>query len=920
MKLYGALDRRDDALVRPLQLLLGIVLVAVLHLTSLYSYVLFHSLVELLQLTVIFGIFAITWHSRQWSNNNYLIFVGISFPFVGILLLLHTLAYKGMNVFAGFDANLPTQFWIALRYMQAAALIVAPALLGRRLRARMTMAALSVVTAILAAAIFAGYFPDCFIEGRGLTPFKIYSEYVISALLLGGLVMLVRRRKAFDSHVLALLIVSLVAGVAAEQAFTQYVSVVGSANEIGHFLSLLSTYFMYRAIVVTGLVNPFHLLFLGLKQKEAELEGKVAERTLEVKQSEEKFHGLADVAQDAIIIMDDRGHIAYWNAAAERTFGYRFEEVEGKDLHQLLAPARYWPAVERGFLAFQESGAGPVLGRTVEFMALRKTGEEFPVSLSISALRLEDRWHAVGILRDITERRHVEELRARLAAIVATTSAAIIGKDLNGCITSWNAGAEGIYGYRADEVLGRPIDILADEAHKQETLELIEKVKRGEPIIRHETVRQRKDGRQVDVSLTISQVRDEDGRLIGVSTVASDISERRKAERELIAVNRALKTLSSGNMSLIHATDESTLLREMCRTIVEVGGYRFAWVGYADGDCNKLPEPQAHSGTDGGYLAALAACRAEDADRYPECDAVRMDAVRICQDLAENAAGPWHGEAMKCGFKAMIALPLRSGGQVIGVLAIFSDAADTFASEEVKLLTEMAADLSYGIGALRMRVSESLNGVRLKKSMESTIRAVASTIEMRDPYTSGHQQRVAELAVAIGRAMGLDEHRLYGIYLAGIVHDVGKINVPSELLSKPGRLLPIEYELIKLHAKAGYDILKSVDFPWPIAEAVKQHHERIDGSGYPSGLKGDEILLEARIIAVADVVEAISSHRPYRPALGIAAGLKEIAEHRGVRYDPEVVDACLRLFEEGRFRFGGKNAFAWEELELPELA
>ncbi|HEY0844896.1 MAG TPA: MASE3 domain-containing protein [Noviherbaspirillum sp.] len=917
MKLYGTLDKDERALITPTQLILGVVIVVTLHLTSLYSYVLFHSLLEMLQLTVIFGIFAITWHSRKWSSNNYLTFVGLSFPFIGIVILLHTLAYKGMGVFRDYDANLPTQLWIAQRYLQSVVLLIAPMLIGRRFRTRPTMTMLSVVTAFVIFAIFARIFPDCFVEGKGLTPFKIYSEYVISLILLGGVVMLVRRRAAFDAEVRAMLMVSLVAGTAAELAFTAYVSVYGLANEIGHFFLLLSTYFMYRAILVTGIVNPFRLLFLGLKQKEEELEAKVVERTLEVRQSEERFHGLADVAQDAILMIDDKGCLTYWNASAERIFGYRFDEVAGKEVHRVLAPDRYLPAYEKGFRAFQDSGTGPVLGKVIEVTAIRKDGTEFPVSLSVSALRLNERWHAVGILRDITERKHADELRAKLAAIVESTSVGIIGKDLDGHVTSWNIGAEKVYGYTAEEMIGRPISVLADEKRKTESAELIDKVKRGEVISRFETTRVRKDGRVIDVSLTVSPVYDAEGALSGVSTVVSDITDRKKAERELIAVNRVLKTLSCGNMTLIHATDEGMLLVEMCRTIVEVGGYRFAWVGYVRDDDRKTIAPMARYGAGDGYLEAFPLTWSEDAaQNCPEGDAIRMDAVQIHQNLDANCAtATWCQAALKHDYRSVIALPLRGGGRVIGVLAIFAGEIDTFQQAEVRLLTEMAADLSYGITALRTRVAEVQGSERLKKSMESTIRAIASTIEMRDPYTSGHQQRVAELGAAIGREMGLDESRVYGIYLSGIVHDLGKINVPAEILCKPGRLQEVEFELIKGHAKAGHDILMPVDFPWPIADIVLQHHERVDGSGYPNGLTGDAILLEARIIAVADVVEAISSHRPYRPAFGIEAGLKEIRTHRGTKYDPAVVDACLKLFNEGRFQFGTERAFGWESAQ-----
>jgi len=180
-------------------------------------------------------------------------------------------------------------------------------------------------------------------------------------------------------------------------------------------------------------------------------------------------------------------------------------------------------------------------------------------------------------------------------------------------------------------------------------------------------------------------------------------------------------------------------------------------------------------------------------------------------------------------------------------------------------------------------------------------------VEARDPYTAGHQRRVSELAAAIALEMGLPEEQVNGIHLAAMIHDVGKIHIPAEILSKPGKLNDIEFMLVKTHPQSGYDILKGVKFPWPIADIILQHHERMDGSGYPQGLKDGEILLESRIMAVADVVEAMSSHRPYRPALGIMAALSEIDRGRRSVYDPEVVDACLRLFVEKRFAFSSTS-------------
>lgn len=191
---------------------------------------------------------------------------------------------------------------------------------------------------------------------------------------------------------------------------------------------------------------------------------------------------------------------------------------------------------------------------------------------------------------------------------------------------------------------------------------------------------------------------------------------------------------------------------------------------------------------------------------------------------------------------------------------------------------------------------------KLRASLLDFVTAIAATIELRDAYTAGHQRRVANLAVAIAKQLQLPEQRIEGIYLAGAVHDFGNIQIPSEIISKPAKLSELEFNFIIQHPRSGYEILKSIDFPWPIADTILQHHERLNGSGYPNGLNSGEILLEAKIIAVADVVEAMCSHRPYRAELGIDAALAEICDHSGVLFDPEVVDACLRLFRERDYR------------------
>ena len=192
---------------------------------------------------------------------------------------------------------------------------------------------------------------------------------------------------------------------------------------------------------------------------------------------------------------------------------------------------------------------------------------------------------------------------------------------------------------------------------------------------------------------------------------------------------------------------------------------------------------------------------------------------------------------------------------------------------------------------------------KLQKFIEGTAYIIMKVVETRDPYSIGHQQRVSKLATAIAQEMKLPQDKIEGTKIASLVHDIGKVNLPTEIISKPSKLIEVEFNLIKNYPKVGYDILKKVDFPWPIAEIVFQHQEKIDGSGYPRGLKGDEICIEAKILGVANVVEAMSSYKSYRPALSIDEALTEIIKNKNILFDPEVVDICIKLFKEKGFKF-----------------
>ena len=307
-------------------------------------------------------------------------------------------------------------------------------------------------------------------------------------------------------------------------------------------------------------------------------------------------------------------------------------------------------------------------------------------------------------------------------------------------------------------------------------------------------------------------------------------------------------------------------------------------------------------------------------------DELQQGAVRRIDDVEAVAEKSVKQQRLLAGgIRSYVVVPLRARGELIGSLNVGFSTPNAATDDAVQAAAELGNQLAVALRQAQLRedverqamkleqdvreISEARAKTeegyrRLARTLDQTVQALAAAIEVRDSYTAGHQRRVTELAVALGQRLGLSEDALQGLRVASVVHDIGKLAIPSELLSKPSKLTATEFQLIQSHPDVAREILSSVEFPWPVATIVFQHHERVDGSGYPLGIRGTEVLLESRILAVADVVEAMVSHRPYRPARGVEAALEEIRAGRGTRYDAGVADACLALFETGGFRFG----------------
>jgi PAS domain S-box-containing protein len=478
--------------------------------------------------------------------------------------------------------------------------------------------------------------------------------------------------------------------------------------------------------------------------------------------------------------------------------------------------------------------------------AVRKGAQDYLVKEQIDAKTL------VHAIRYAIERKWVQEtLRETnlfLQNILESSDAiSIVYTDCKGTILYWNTGAENIFGYTAEEVIGRrTADILypQDDAGTRQSIEEVKsfifREKQGTSCEVREVT---KDGRTLWINLHVTPRFDDHGQVIGILGIGQDITERKRAEGQLRGQALIFENIRDG----IIMTDLQGNIMSWNPAAERMFGY------YQDEVFQKTIEllrTKIIKGTlcDGRWTG--------------EMDFIRKDGTNgVCETTV---------------------VPLRDEND--NITAVFGVAHDITERKQ----TEKELQRSYD---------------RLRETLIATVNALASTVEMRDPYTAGHQRRVTLLACAIAEEMGLTNDQFDGLRMAGLIHDLGKINVPAEVLSKPGRINDIEFSIIQFHPQICHDILKTIELPWPVATIVLQHHERLDGSGYPQGLKDGEIMLEARILAVADVVEAMASHRPYRPSLGIKLALEEITKHRGTLYDPDVIDACIKLFTEKKFKF-----------------
>ena len=470
-----------------------------------------------------------------------------------------------------------------------------------------------------------------------------------------------------------------------------------------------------------------------------------------------------------------------------------------------------------------------------------------------------------------------------------------------------------ILGYNQDNFIGKQLWEIGAITNKIEALEAFKKL-HSEGYVRYENLPLRhKNGTTLAVEF-VSNVYDVGPKKV-IQCNIRDISERRIAEKlntslrnDLEMQNWAVLAYAQAAIALLHAQTPEDLFNNVCKGIVSQKQYVVAWVGMAEADKNKTVRVAAIQGPASGYAENLLVSWSSEtpAGEGPVGSSIRLgQSIVIHDSLTDPRFAPWRERAKIYNIRSIVSTPIFDRSRVVGSLAVYSIVPNAFSDKEILIFENLATEIGYGLTSIDNQnqlklevIKQNVAQEKLTAALTSTIDAMSKTMEWRDPYTAGHQKRVANIATEIGKRLGLNEHQLQGLHMAGMVHDIGKVAIPSEILTKPTALTTIEIQMVREHVEAGYQILKDIPFPWPIAEVVRQHHERLNGSGYPHGLIGDQILLEAKILGVADTVEAMATHRPYRPARPLELTLAELKAQSGVGFEPAIVDIALELFSD----------------------
>jgi len=631
---------------------------------------------------------------------------------------------------------------------------------------------------------------------------------------------------------------------------------------------------------------------------------------------EARYRGLLEAAPDGMVVVNQGGEIALLNARAEGQFGYRRDELLGQKVTTIIPEGFADRLIADGTRTAAEALAQQI-GTGIELNGLRKNGTSFPIEIMLSPLENDEGVLVTAAIRDITVRKDAEKrlakMEARYRGLLEAAPDGMVVVNQRGEIVLLNARAESQFGYSRDELLGQKVTTIIPKGFAERLIAdgtrtaaeaLAQEIGTG-----IELNGRRKDGSEFPIEIMLSPLESNEGIL--VTAAIRDITLKKESEHQLTAQNSALSAYALVALALnrVHPS-ESLLLEAICEAITRESIYVLAWVGIAEEGPGKKIRIAASAGKAIGYLDGLNLSWSGDEAwlKSPTSICIRTNTVQITDDtLASPAFALWRERARQFVIRSSVSIPLRVQDGWHGALVVYAATPHAFEAPAIDVLQSLAEQIVHAVHALDQGFALQAGKIdlanlqrKLTEALSAMVAPMVAAMEMRDPYTAGHESRVADIAVAIGKEMGWPEERLHGLYVAAQVHDIGKISIPAEILTKPTTLTPGELGLIHEHPETGYTILKNIPFAWPIAEIVRQHHERLDGSGYPLGLKGDAILPEARVLAVADFVEAMGSHRPYRPAAKLKIVLEQIEKEAGTKLDAEAVRICAALFREKR--------------------
>jgi len=630
---------------------------------------------------------------------------------------------------------------------------------------------------------------------------------------------------------------------------------------------------------------------------------------VEYKQNEEKYQSftknILDSSAVGMFILDSDFKVVWINHSTEKYFGLQREKVIGKDKRKLVKkniqhifedPDEF---IRKVFATYDNNTYVENFECHVLPEGKRKERwlEHWSQPIK-SGLYTEGR---IEHYYDITKRKQAEQAliksEEKYRTVFENTGTATIIIEEDKTISMVNTQSEKMYGYSKEEIENKmkwTDFVIPEDLERMKKYHIARRKSGGKAPTEYEFRLIDKKGNIKDIFLKIGMI---PGTKKSVASLI-DITERKQAEEKIKHLNLVLRAIRSVNQLITKEKNRERLLKGACNNLIETRGYHSAWIALLN-EGGKL-ETYAEAGLGNEFLPIVEILK-EGKLIFCGQKALKQQGVVTIKDPASTCP--------ECPLiklhpdQRAMTIRLEHDKKVYGFMSVSIPTHLADNQEEQSLFKEVAGDIAFSIHNIELDEERKQAEKKLKKTMDAAIDTMSRIIEAKDPYTSGHQHRVCQLATRIAQEMKLSKDMIEGIRIASLIHDIGKIGLPAEILSKPTKLTDIEFNLIKGHSQIGYDILKSIDFSYPIAEIVLQHHERLDGSGYPNNLKAGKILLEAKIIGVADVVEAMSSHRPYRPARGTDKALEEISQNRGILYDPEVVDACLKLFKEKGFKF-----------------